>query len=92
MTTTSCGLQGFPEEEGSERWRKPRVTLRHVEGSPSHSGTLKEAGVAEADAVIVGSAYSKDGKEVCVRLSVSEHALILPLVVMLCGRRVLLTV
>ena len=60
-----CKSQGFPEEEGNgEGWRKPRVTLRHVEGSPSHSGTLKEAGVAEADAVIVGSAYSKDGKEV----------------------------
>ena len=58
-------VQGFPEEEGDDKgWRKPRVTLRHVEGSPGHSGTLKEAGVAEADAVIVGSAYSKDGKEV----------------------------
>ncbi len=61
----SIQTQGFPEEEGDvEGWRKPRVTLRHVEGSPGHSGTLKEAGVAEADAVIVGSAYSKDGKEV----------------------------
>ncbi len=65
MTTIRWRMQGFPEEEGDgEGWRKPRVTLRHVEGSPGHSGTLKEAGVAEADAVIVGSAYSKDGKEV----------------------------
>ena len=40
------------------------MTLRHVEGSPGHSAALREAGVAEADAVIVGSAYSRDGKEV----------------------------
>ena len=58
-------LQGFPEDEGEGSvWRKPRVTLRHVAGSCSHSGALREAGVAEADAVIVGSAHSLDAKEV----------------------------
>ena len=57
--------QGFPED-GSEGtvWRTPRVTLRHVAGSASQSSVLREAGVGEADAVIVGSAPSLEAKEV----------------------------
>ena len=68
----SSPLQGFPEDgDEGKMWRQPRVTLRHVVGNPSHSGVLREAGVAEADAVIVGSANSLEAKEVLSLLHVN---------------------
>ncbi len=58
----SCGrVQNWPEDENNA------VEFRYLCGNVDHSGALEEAGVCEADAIIIGPAEDLPDNEVCAQ-------------------------
>lgn len=55
-----CDLQDWPEDDEMNS-----VEFRYLCGNTDHSGALEEAGVLEADAIIIGPADDLSDNEVC---------------------------
>ena len=53
--------QGFPEEDAR---RVRGIALHFVEADPVQASSLRDAGVLDADAVILGNMDSRHSKEV----------------------------
>lgn len=54
-----CGLQDWPGDD-----EKNEVEFRYFCGNTDHSGAMEEAGVLEADAIIIGPADDLSDNEV----------------------------
>ena len=63
----SCGhVQNWPEDEENG------VEFRYLCGNVDHSGALEEAGVCEADAIIIGPAEDLPDNEVCAEAGLNQ--------------------
>ena len=61
-SSQTCGcVQNWPEDEENG------VEFRYLCGNVDHSGALEEAGVCEADAIIIGPAEDLPDNEVCAQ-------------------------
>lgn len=61
LTVTCTLMQNWPEDEDNA------VEFRYLCGNVDHSGALEEAGVTEADAIIIGPADDLPDNEVCMQ-------------------------
>ena len=63
----SCGhVQNWPEDENNG------VEFHYLCGNVDHSGALEEAGVCEADAIIIGPAEDLPDNEVCAQAGFNQ--------------------